>query len=565
MPESSETLHGKIRAAQSVGGVPPGEAPLPSKTVGDLLARRADTYEEKPYLIFYAEDGHRREIGYRDLYESASRTAAYLAACGIRRGDRVATVSPNHADVVVQYFGAFLLGAVVVPVNTGEDDRRLTFILRSSRAKLAFVRQEHIARILALRAELPDLATVVRSSDTPDPAHPFFTAEIARQNPGFRPPSPVEPSDEALIVYTSGTTGNPKGVVLTQGNLLVDAAAIAEWHQIADDQRMMCVLPIHHVNGTVVTLLTPLVAGAGVVLNQRFHTEKFFERINIEKVHVVSVVPTILQFLLHARIEPEAYKLAHFRHIICGAGPLTVELASRFEQEFRIPIIHGYGLSETTCYSCFLPIDLTREEHGHWLTAHGFPSIGVPLPVNEMAIHGEDGSERGEGERGEIVIRGHNVMKEYDQNPAANEQAFTHGWFRSGDEGFYREDDQGRRFFFITGRIKELIIRGGVNISPFEIDEVLMSIPGVQTGIAVGFDNDWYGEEVGAYVKLKEDAALTEEHVLAQCRKVLPFSKTPKVVVFADEVPVTSTGKYQRTKCRPHFTQWKETQFHEKQ
>ena len=259
----------------------------------------------------------------------------------------------------------------------------------------------------------------------------------------------------------------------------------------------------------------------------------------------------------------EAYKLAHFRHIICGAGPLTVELATKFEQAFKIPVVHGYGLSETTCYSCFLPIDLPAAEHRQWMSRHGFPSIGVPLPVNEMAIHDDGGNERGEEERGEIVIRGHNVMACYFGDASANEKTFAHGWFRSGDEGFYKYDEEGRKFFFITGRIKELIIRGGVNLSPFEIDEVIMHMPGVEAGIAVGFENEWYGEEVGAYVKPKPGMTISEDDVLAYCRKHLPFAKSPKAVIVGNDIPVTSTGKYQRTKCRELFARWKSTQFTE--
>ena len=198
-----------------------------------------------------------------------------------------------------------------------------------------------------------------------------------------------------------------------------------------------------------------------------------------------------------------------------------------------------------------------------WLSRYGFPSIGVPLPVNDMAIHDERGNELDEGARGEIVIRGHNVMRHYFQNDDANETTFANGWFRSGDEGFFQYDDQGRKFFFITGRLKELIIRGGVNISPFEIDEVLMNMPGVGAGLAVGFENDWYGEEVGAYVQPKDGIQMTQEDVITYCRKHLPFGKSPKIVLFGTDIPVTSTGKYQRNKCRELFAQWKAVQFHE--
>jgi long-chain acyl-CoA synthetase len=242
-----------------------------------------------------------------------------------------------------------------------------------------------------------------------------------------------------------------------------------------------------------------------------------------------------------------------------------VDLATRFEQKFKMPIVHGYGLSETTCYSCFLPLDLSTADHRAWMSRHGFPSIGAPLPVNAMAIHDADGNELAEGERGEIVIRGHTVMRQYLNDDAANEDAFSHGWFRSGDEGFWLPDEAGRQFFFITGRIKEIIIRGGVNISPFEIDEVLMHIPGLKAGVAVGFPNEWYGEEVGAYVVLQPGSELTEDDILARCRKHLPFAKAPKVVVLGTDVPVTSTGKYQRSKCEPLFAAWKDHQFTERQ
>jgi long-chain acyl-CoA synthetase len=329
------------------------------------------------------------------------------------------------------------------------------------------------------------------------------------------------------------------------------------------------------VNGIVVTLVTPLYIGGSVVLNRQFQSQTFWQRIAAERVHIVSVVPTLLQFcceyadVQRARGESIWGKdvrrddLAHFRHMICGAGTLSVALAKRFEEQFGIPILHGYGLSETTCYSCFLPIDLSDAERRAWLQAHGYPSIGCPISPNEMAIFDASGNgiQLGEGERGEICIRGHNVMKYYFQRPEANAETFKFGWFRSGDEGFFLRDARGRQFFFITGRIKELINRGGVKFSPFDIEEVLLSIPGVKVGLAIAFENDYYGEEVGAYVVLEEGAALTEDQILQACRAKLTFEKAPKVVVFGTEVPVTTTGKYQRLKLRERFAAWRAVQF----
>ena len=381
--------------------------------------------------------------------------------------------------------------------------------------------------------------------------------------------------DEALLVYTSGTTGAPKGVILTQYQLLVDALGISQWQAITGNQRMMCVLPIHHVNGIVVTIITPLYVGGSTVLNRKFSVSHFWGRIIREGVHCVSVVPTLLQYLLeYAESEVEAGRtifggainrrdLRHFRHFICGAGTLSVQLARDFATTFGLTIMHGYGLSETTCFSCFLPINLPWDAQQRWMTAHGYPSIGCPIEPNEMAIFSADGLGKilGEGERGEICVRGHNVMKGYYKRPDANADSFKFAWFRTGDEGFYLLDDGGRPFFFITGRIKELINRGGVKYSPFDIEEVLLAIDGVKVGLAIGFENAYYGEEVGAYVVAEEGADLGSGAVLAACRAQMPFEKSPKVVVFGDEIPVTSTGKFQRLKLQALFKPWEKSQF----
>ena len=257
--------------------------------------------------------------------------------------------------------------------------------------------------------------------------------------------------------------------------------------------------------------------------------------------------------------------LAHFRHFICGAGTLSLALARDFEDCFGLALLHGYGLSETTCYSCFLPVSLTRAERHHWLLEQEYPAIGCPIAPNEMAIFAADGSGRrlGPGERGEICVRGHNVMKHYYRRPDANEETFRFGWFRSGDEGYFLRDEAGRDFFFISGRIKELINRGGVKYSPLDIEEVLLQLPGVRAALAIAFPNTYYGEEVGAWVVPEDGVTLAAGTVLTHCRERLPFAKCPKAVVFGAEIPVTSTGKYQRLKLQPAFAAWRDTQFRE--
>jgi long-chain acyl-CoA synthetase len=553
--ELDEATRAGIRAARSLPDRPHDERLVPHASVGALVAAQASAAPGAVYMT--AMEPERSDMTYGALAARVRALAGWLATHhGIGRGDRVATLSVNHQHTVLFYFAAWWLGAVVVPVNIDEDDDRIAFILTNSGARLIVSHSEQMNRAFELSARCPGVRGVV----------PVSYAGNAKLANGAGGDDVVGPDDEALIVYTSGTTGPPKGVVLSQYNLLVDARAIASWHGFTNASRVMCVLPIHHVNGTVVTLLAPLVAGASVVLCRRFQTATFLALVREERVNVVSVVPTLLKYLLERSGSDPGYRRddhGTLAYVICGAGPLTVELARRFEEKLAIRILHGYGLSETTCYSCFLPVDLPPGEHASWMREHGFPSIGTPLPVNEMSIFGPDDRPLPPGERGEIVVRGHNVMQQYFQRPDANQEAFRSGWFHSGDEGFWQPDSGGRPFFFITGRIKELIIRGGVKVAPLELDEVLARIPGVLRAMAVGFDSSWYGEEVGAYVD--PDPAhrppLTPDAVLEHCRRILPFHKCPKVVVFGSDFPVTSTGKYQRNRLKPLFAAYREVQF----
>ena len=539
-----------IHAAQHVNGVPPEQRRVPYRNIRQVLSLHAQTGPDRPYLIHYDGDGQREELSYAEFNARVHQAANFLYDdLGVRRGQRVATITHNHRDTVIIYFACWLIGAAVAPQNTTEDDRRITFILRNSEAVVCLVhhdyleRAEHIIHGDDRDADLgaPNIRALVTIGGEADTRYPHFDTLVKnRPNTLLPDPGDEQPNldDEALLVYTSGTTGAPKGVVLTQYNLLIDADGIARAQGIGGGQRLMCVLPIHHVNGIVATLVTPLLVGASTVLNRAFSVRHFWERVVRERVNIVSVVPTLLQFLLEYGRQQQATgslfgegisrrDLTHFRHFICGAGTLAVALAREFENTFGFPILHGYGLSETTCYSCFLPIDIDWEQHQQWMTAHGYPSIGIPIEPNEMAIFASDGSgtQLGPGQRGEICIRGHNVMKYYFKRPDANAETFKFGWFRSGDEGFYLEDERGRPFFFITGRIKELINRGGVKFSPFEIEEALLEVPGVQVGLAVAFPNDYYGEEVGAYVVPEPGLHLDAEAILAHCRQRLTFEK----------------------------------------
>ena len=510
------------------------------------------TLVNRPFLAYYDDDQQvHRTYSYAEFGTMVQRAAAFLHdRVGLRRGDRLATMLFNHDVTVVLYFAAWISGITVVPLNVEEPTDKKRFILEHSEASVVCCWHSDVEEVNGLQRDLPALQHVIVLND-----EGFMEMNGHGVRDKKRPPSRVSSQplhtfsleDEALIVYTSGTTGLPKGVVLTVENLLIDADALATWHHFGENDRVMCVLPIHHVNGMVVTLITPLYCRGSLVLNRKFKSATFWRRLHKEHVTCVSVVPTLLEFLLDADEDLSPYKLDRFKGFICGAGPLLKDTAIRFEDRFHFPISHGYGLSETTCYSCFLPNDLSHEEHRHWLRDYEFPSIGVPLRHNTMTILNGKGQPLPEMSRGEICIRGGTVCAGYFKRDDANKAAFKWGWFRSGDEGFYASDRHGRPFFFISGRLKELIIRGGVNISPLEIDDALKSHPAVQFAMAVPFEHRYYGEEIAAYVVLRDGVSPpTEADVLAHCRRLLPFSKCPKVILFGQEVPYTSTGKPKR-------------------
>ncbi len=529
--------------------------------IGAAFAAGVANTPDKNWFAYCDDSGRTMACTYAEFFDLARRTAAFMASrLELRAGDRVATLMDNDPRTVLIYFGTWLLGATVVPINCGEDDARVVFMLENSEAKAVFVHEEQAGRYAALTGKPSPLRALVFGGGDAPAGYAGF-ARMLQDCPPLAPLPDLKPATECLIIYTSGTTGAPKGVVLEQANLLADARSIAQWHRFGPDDRALCVLPIHHVNGIVVTLMTPLCSGGSVVLSRRFRPRAFWKTLAEERCTWVSVVPTALAFLCEDAADLDAFDLTRFRHIVCGAGPLTVEGARRFDQRFGVRVVHGYGLSETTCYSSFLPIDLDETAYRYWMMECGFPSIGCPISANEMAIHDAEGQALPEDARGEIVIRGVNVMKYYFKRPDANRDAFAHGWFRSGDEGFYRRGTDGRDYYFITGRLKELIIRGGVNYSPFDIDEALTAIPGVKAAMAVGFENAYYGEEVGAYVQLEAGASLTEAEIIRACRARLPFAKSPKVVIFGETFPVTSTGKYQRGKLKPLFAAWRDHQF----
>jgi long-chain acyl-CoA synthetase len=489
-----------------------------------------DGAEDSRYLTeLDHQAGSRCEWSRRGWRDRVAGVASDLAARGVRPGDTVGVLAGNAADALAVAFACWVSGACHLPLNAHETADRQTFILRDAGARLVVHTAAHTERAEALAAAAG--VTAVPTSELAS-----TTGELPIADAGLDAP--------ALRVYTSGTTGEPKGVELSVANLLTDCDALLRVTGWDAATRVLVVLPIHHVNGLVVSSLLSWYAGASAVLCDRFRSDRFWEDVSAEEATTCSMVPSLLEFLMAdgARTVPES-----FREVLCGAGPLMPETAVQFQRSFGVSLRHLYGLSETTAVSTMMPT-LPADTREGWYSEHGFPSVGAAVPHVEVEVHDGAGRPSPAGVRGEIVMRGATVMGGYAGRPDATADALRDGWFHSGDEGFWQPASDGTPYFFVTGRLKELIIRGGVNISPFQVDEVLCAHPAVRFGLAVPFDNRFYGEEIAAYVVRAAD--VTEQEVLDFCAERLDFAYQPKVVIFGDDVPFTATGKAKRLTLR---------------
>jgi long-chain acyl-CoA synthetase len=488
-------------------------------SVRGLLERRAAAAPDKPFL-FSEADG--RVYTYAEFDAAAARAALMLAARGVKKGDAVSLLMPNSAEYVVAYFACFKLGALAGPVNSLLKSEEISYVVNDSEARALVVHSDFLPKIESIRGELRGLGHVIVFDDEAQ-----ATAEFAGQ---ALPEVPIESDDEAIIIYTSGTTGKPKGCLLTHGNLVANARQIADWLDFTERDRLLTVMPLFHMNAVSVTTMTPLYAGGATVVSPRFSASRFWQIISDYEVTSFGSVATMLQMLLSTYPEgvPAGLKTDQLRFAMCGSAPVPAEVLRKFEETFDCLVIEGYGLSESTCRSTFNPPDERRRPG----------SCGMAIG-NEMRVVDEEDRDVAPGELGEIVLRGPNILKGYYKNPEATERAFRGGWFHTGDVGY--RDPEG--FFYIVDRKSDMIIRGGENIYPREIDEVLYRHPAVASAAVIGVPDPLYGEEVAAFVVLKEGAQASAEEVVNFCREHLADYKCPKSVRFVADIPKGPTGK----------------------
>lgn len=484
-----------------------------------LLELRVKGSPDKTFLFSQA-DG--RQFAYAEFAGAVDATARMLSSKGIVKGDVVSLLMPNCAEYIIAYFACWKLGALAGPVNSLLKEHEIAFVMNNSEAKAILVNSEFRARIETIRGELPHLRSVITFDDEAETTREFKSGELASVA--------IDQDAAAIVIYTSGTTGKPKGCLLTHGNVIANARQIGQWLRFTPRDRLLTIMPLFHMNAVSVTTMSALYAGGSTVISPRFSASRFWNIISDYKITSFGSVATMLSMLLNIYPDgvPEGLKTEQLRFAMCGSAPVPAEVIKEFEETFDCPVVEGYGLSESTCRSTFNPPDERRRAG----------SCGLPIG-NEMKVFDDEDNEVTDGELGEIVLRGENILKGYYKDPEATANAFRNGWFHTGDVGY--RDQEG--FFYIVDRKSDMIIRGGENIYPRQIDEVLYQHPAVAAAATIGVPDPLYGEEVAAFIVLKDGLKTSEEDLISHCQKELADYKCPKTIRIVKDIPQGPTGK----------------------
>ena len=500
------------------------------KSVRDLIDVQAGKHTEKPFL--YAPE-IKKQMSYADLQHHCQQIESMLDNLEIKRGAKVALLMPNGYWTAALFLGVMYAGRTIVPLNAVSGDAALAYVLQHSDTKLLIIDPDIQEKYKAVLSDLPDSVRSIQVS----------------ANNGFRSQLPdslstskigVQVDDVALLIYTSGTTGKPKGVLLTHKNVIAGGSNTVLAHRLGEKDCALCVLPLYHINAEMVTIMAPLVSGGSVVLPNKFSTSNFWQLLAEYQCSWFSVVPTIIAYLVE-QAEREGFSaeslggLSKLRMGRSASAPLAPEIHRRFEALFHVPIVETMGLSETAAQILSNPLPPEKPKYG---------SPGRPVG-NEAKIIDEQGDTCPPGVSGELMIRGDNVTIGYYKNPEATRDTLEpDGWLHTGDVALCDEDG----FYFITGRIKELIIKGGENIAPREIDEALYEHPSVLEAAGFAVPDVHYGQEVMACVALKPGAECSEQELTELLRGNLGKFKAPKRIFFMNELPKGPSGKIQRLK-----------------
>ncbi|WP_433709211.1 class I adenylate-forming enzyme family protein [Nocardia sp. CA-084685] len=475
---------------------------------------RAGIFPTKPCL---ADDDLGR-ISNAEFLDLVQKYADRLSQAGIGVGDVVAVMLPNRLELIVAMFATWRLGAAATPIAPSLTPAEVQYQLTDSRARVLVCVDD---------GESGNVHAPQRLS----------VPELDRYEGRVGGGEATEFSNDALalIIYTSGTTGRPKGVELTHANIMAMAETMVAGMRLTADDHSLLILPLFHVNGIVVSVLSPLLAGGQTTIAGRFSPRTFFDRVEAARPTFFSAVPAIYAMLsaLPAEIRPDTSSV---RFALCGAAPMPVELLTRFEERYGVPIYEGYGLSEGTCASTGTPLGGVRKPG----------TVGIALPGQEIAVVDSEGNFLGDGSAGEVVIKGPTVMRGYLGRPEETAKVIVDGWLHTGDVG--RIDADG--YLTLVDRIKDMIIRGGENIYPKEIESAIYTHPRVLEAAVIGRPHSIYGEVPVAFVSYRDGVGVEPEQMLDHLRKSLAEYKIPEVIVTVDEIPKNPVGKIDKRTLR---------------
>lgn len=507
---------------------------LDYNNVGDLFSKKV---KENPNKIFLICPG--KEIDkftYLEFKNIVDQTARFLIECGLKKNDRISLIFHNSPEFLTLYFAGLYCGLTIIPINPDMSSREIKYIIENSNSKAVFYNDTLELKMNTIK-EYFDNVTLTKIKSMKDLISPINNGSSFEQ-------SEISLYDIAVIIYTSGTTGNPKGVVLSHLNLLSDALSISKWFKFNADTRCLCILPLFHNNGQITTLLAPLYSGGSTIMVKgKISLYAFWFLVNEYQATWTSVMASILSILLSLHEERKDNSLGA---ILCGGQVLTRSVQEKFEKRFNVPIFEGYGLTETTSFSCINNYPANERKIG---------SIGKPLLTNEMKIVNENDEESNVNVEGEICIRGYNVAIGYLGDEEKNRNAFRNGWFHSGDYG--RKDEDG--YYYFHGRRDSLIIKGGENIYPAELENVLYQHPHVDECAVIGIPHELLGEEICAFVKSKSGTSLTENELKTFCKNKIADYKQPKKIIIInnlsdlDEIPKGPTKKILYRKLKEYY------------
>ncbi|WP_216830708.1 class I adenylate-forming enzyme family protein [Alkalihalobacterium elongatum] len=493
--------------------------------VVNMLVATAERLPEKAAIVYKGE-----KWSYRQVKDEVFKVANGLKASGIKEDMHVGLMMTNRPEYVISYFALLAVGAAVVPINPQFKERELTYALNDSDASALIYEYYFTETVMNAKADFKSANILIPLYGKGNDACEW--SKLLNYEPIDKPCVRQE-DDTAQIIYTSGTTGHPKGAMITHDNVLWMTKTVTDVQETSETDKVVVVLPLFHAYAKVACLLCGMYKGATAYLEDRFIPDLMLELIEREKITVFPGVPTMFTMFVHSP-KLKDYDYSSLRIFGSGGASIPVEIIDRIKKEIGVAMLEGYGQTESTVMITCQPL------HGKKIVG----SVGIPVPGLELRIVTPDEKDVPQGEVGEIIFRGRNAMKGYYNKPEATQETIRDGWVYTGDLGYQDKDGN----LFIVDRKKDMIIRGGYNVYPREIEEVLYAHPDIIECAVIGEAHEVFGEEIVAYVVMKKE--ISEEDLYAYCKKNIASYKVPRIFRFLDELPKTATGKILKVPLR---------------